>query len=152
MPSAARTYAENELGVHLVFKEANDAHDDMVKQHSVLAEMKAWRREITEDILDLEASVLDEIRKQHPDLSATAHDQKAKLQRRSDARLVDLRKILAVAQGKEDTAEHAIKACDNRIKIATARMTELGGYLPYLTMVWTQDAIAKQTQQGSEQA
>ena len=152
MPSAARKYAENELRVHEIFKEANKAHDEMVQHHLALAEMKAWRREITELILDSEAAVLQEVRDKHPEMSATAHDQKAKLERRKDPRLVDLRKNLAVAQGKEDDEEHAIKGCDNRIKIATARMTELGGYLPYLTMVWTQDAVAKQTQQGSEQA
>lgn len=152
MPSAERKYAENELGVHAVFKEANAAHDEMVAHHITLAEMKAWRREISEQILDQEAAVLLRVRNAHPELSATAHDQKAKLERRTDLELVNLRKNLAVAQGKEDTAEHDIKACDNRIKIATARMTELGGYLPYLTHVWEKDAVAKQTQQGSEQA
>ena len=153
MASVARKYAEKELGVHAVFKEANDANLNMVDEQVKLSDMRALRRELTEDILDREARILHEVRNTHPELSATAHEQKARLERRTDQKLVDLRRFLQVAQKNEDNIEHAIKFLQNRINIATARMIELGGYLPYLTKVWEQDAVAKSnTPQGSEQA
>jgi len=143
MASQMRTYAENELGVHKVYKEAQTAHGELIAYHSSLLEAKDTRRRVTEEIADREAAVWREQRDKQPELSATALDAKAKLERRTDPALQDLRRSLQEAQSVEDMHEQSIKACQNRINIETARMIQLGGYFNFLVKIMEQDAVAQ---------
>jgi septal ring factor EnvC (AmiA/AmiB activator) len=99
---------------------------------------------MTEEMADREVDIWRDLRGQHPELSATALDAKAKHERRVDQTMQELRRGLLDTQKQEDKLEQDIKAKQNRINSANARMIELGGYLPYLTMVWQQDAVAQQ--------
>jgi hypothetical protein len=145
MASKMRTYAENELGVHEVYVEAQSANGELIGYHSNLLEAKDMRRRLTEEIADREAIIWRELRDKHPELSATALDGKAKLERRTDPTLQDLRRGLQEAQSTEDMHEQSIKACQNRISIATARMIQLGGYFPFLFEIMKAEAVAPVT-------
>lgn len=144
MPSKARTYAENELGVHEIYQTAQDANGEMIDLQVTLLGVKDQRRKITEEMADREVDIWRELRGKNPELSATALDAKAKQERRVDTMMQDLRRGLLDAQRQEDKLEQDIKAKQNRINSANARMVELGGYLNFLTMVWQQDAVAQQ--------
>lgn len=146
MASKMRTYAENELGVHKVHEEATHARGEIVGEHTGLLEAKSERRRISEAILDREAEIWRELRNQHPELSATALDGKAKLERRIDDDLRTLRNGLADAQFNEEAIELRIKDLNRKIDIATARMIQLGGYLPFLAKIWEHEtAVAHQS-------
>jgi chromosome segregation ATPase len=144
MASKARDYAEKELGVHEVYKTAQDANGEMIDLQVKLVEVRDQRRRMTEEMADREVDIWRDLRGQHPELSATALDAKAKHERRVDQTMQELRRGLLDTQKQEDKLEQDIKAKQNRINSANARMIELGGYLPYLTMVWQQDAVAQQ--------
>lgn len=143
MSSKAREYAENELGVHKVYQEAQDANGELVDLQIDLMNVKDQRRRMTEEMADREVEIWRELRNQHPELSATALDAKAKQERRIDQTMQDLRTGLLDTQKREDRLELDIKAKQNKINSANARMVELGGYLNFLTMVWQQDAVAQ---------
>lgn len=145
MASKLRTYAENELGVHQVYEAANKANGDLPGEHSKLIAARVERRRVTEEIADREAEILRDIRNTHTDLSATAHDQKAKLERRTDPDLKALRSGLNDLQRREDEAEFRIKELGKTIDIATARMIQLGGYLPFLFEIMKAEAVAPVT-------
>jgi hypothetical protein len=144
MASKLRTYAENELGVHKVHETAEKARGEIVGEHTGLLEARSERRRITEEIADREAEIWRELRNQHPELSATALDGKAKLERRTDPDLRALRNGLSDAQFKEESIELRIKDLNRTIDIATARMIQLGGYFPFLVKIMEQDAVAHQ--------
>lgn len=144
MGSKMRTYAENELGVHKVYETATKASADLTTEHSKLLEARARRRDLTEQIADREAAVLKNIRDNHTDLSVTAQDAKAKIERRTDQELRTMRTALLAAQRAEDEAEQKIKELNKTIDIATARMIQLGGYFPFLVKIMEQDAVAQQ--------
>jgi chromosome segregation ATPase len=142
MASKLRTYAEEELGVHKVHEEAENANGHLVDLNLKLADVRSARREWTEQIADREAVILKQIRDTHTDLSATAHEQKARLERRSDRQLHDMRVSLMNCQKEEDRLEGDIKHTQNKISIATARMIQLGGYLPFLYEIMKSEAVA----------
>lgn len=145
MASKMRTYAENELGVHKVLEEANHARGEIVGKHTGLLAAKSERRRISEAILDREAEIWRELRSANPELSATALDGKAKLERRVDPELRTLRNGLSDAQFNEEAIELHIKDLNRKIDIATARMIQLGGYFPFLVKIMEHDAVAHQS-------
>ncbi len=143
MTSEARTYAEKELGVHEVYQKAQDVNGEIIDLQITLAGIRDQRRKVTEEMADREVDIWRELRGQHPELSATALDAKAKQERRVDSMMQELRRNLLIFQKQEDDVEHDIKTKQNIINSANARMVELGGYLNFLTMVWQQDAVAQ---------
>lgn len=145
MASKMRTYAENELGVHEVYEEAQKANAELIDQNIALVGVKADRRRITEEITDREVAIWREARDRNPELSATALDAKSKQERRTDPTMQHLRQALLEFQKREDDLEFKVKACQNRITIATARMTQLGGYFNFLVKIMEQNAVAQST-------
>lgn len=152
MAAKALTYAEEYLEVHKIFEEANAAQEASIKAHANLNKARVWRRDTTEAIADREVAVWSELRKQNPEMSATALDVKVKFERRVDTSLKEMRHQLSVQQAHEDTSEAEVRHAENRIKIATARMTELGGYLNYLATIKTVQAIIDDEVQKAEKA
>lgn len=143
MSSKMRTYAEKELGVHQVHDTALKANGEIIDLNIKLIDARARRREFTEQIADREAVILKSIRDNHTDLSVTAQDAKAKIERRTDRELHDMRTGLLSAQREEDETEQAIKTCQNRLNTANARMIQLGGYFPYLVAIMQSEAAAQ---------
>src|ERR1700754_502594 len=102
MASKMRTYAEDELGVHEVYEEAQKANAELIDHNVALAGAKADRRRITEELADREVEIWREARDKHPELSATALDAKSKQERRTDQTMQLLRQALLEFQKRED--------------------------------------------------
>lgn len=143
MTSKLRTYAEDVLGVHKVHEEAKAANGEQIDLNVALAGVKADRRRITEEIADREVEIWREARDRQPELSATALDAKSKHERRTDPTMQFLRQSLLEFQKREDDLEHKIRSCQNRISIASARMIQLGGYIPMLVKIMEDEAVAQ---------
>lgn len=136
----ALQYAEQELGVHTVYREAEQLVEEIDR---ISAELDVWhddKRSIVEDIADREALLLGEERARHPEMSATGLDQHLRSQKRLDPELKTLRDKLNQRLADISGGEYDLAVLNSRLRIKVARMEELGGYLNYLAAV-KQDSI-----------
>jgi hypothetical protein len=135
MSAKALKYAEEKLGVHLVYNESLVYLQDLDEVFSDLDKAQDRRRQLMEQIADREAELLSEERGMRPDMSATGMDQHMKSAKRTDSELRNLRdklnETISSIQGLELDSD-LLKA---RLKVSTARLNELGGYLHYLAAV-----------------
>lgn len=135
MTAKAVAYAENDLGVHLIFEQTVQ---HTVTLDTLLADLdKAQddKRRLLEEIADAEADLASDERGKHADMSAAAFDQHFKAAKRKDPDLRILRGSLDERLGEIQGLEFDIDLCKTRIKVGVARMEQLGGYLHYLAAV-----------------
>lgn len=149
--SKALQYAETNLGVHACYQAAKDAHEALDDILNALDKAQDNRRILVDDIADREAELLIEERGKHPDQSATWLDQHMKQVKRKDEKLRDLRSMMNEAQARISGLEYDVDIQKHRIKIETARMEELGGYLHYLAAIKQAETLTKTTKPNSQE-
>jgi sensor domain CHASE-containing protein len=149
MTAKALAYAENDLGVHSVYTAAQMHREVLNKVLSELAESRDKRRDIELKVTDREMVLTSDERSKHPDMPVTRWDKHIKESFRDDDDLRSLREQMFAVVGEIEGLEFDKQIAETDIKIAIARMNELGGYLQYLAIVKASEQ-PKQPKQPSE--
>lgn len=131
----ALTYAEENLGVHTVHQEAKDARDRLDGILTELSDARDKRRQVEFLLGDAEMEVASEEWSKHPDMAVTRMEKHLKIAIQGNDACRELREQIAKLQGDIDGLEADAKMAETDVKIAVARLTELGGYLQYLAAI-----------------
>jgi hypothetical protein len=134
----ALDYAENKLGVHLVYEDAIKQRDFLDKLITEISEARDKKRGLEASITDREFEIIGDERSKHADLSVAAMDKHLKQAFHADPSLQRLRTEHLAVVNDLDGLELDRSVLETDIRIAVARMTELGGYLQYLAVIKTQ--------------
>lgn len=135
MTNKALVYAEDNLGVHTVLQTAEQARAALDNVYTELSKAGDSKRDLHDRITDLEWLIASEERGKHPDMSAAAMEKHLKVAYSKNDDHRELRDQLRKATGDVEGLEYDARILEYDIKIAVARMTELGGYLNYLAAV-----------------
>lgn len=146
----ALAYAEDTLGVHHVWDEAQGVVIDLNEELDGLDKAQDARRALDQKIEDREMDLLIEERGKHPDHSEAAFARHLKEVLHKDETLKKLKSDRNEQAGIVTGHEIEIKYLNARVTILSARMHELGGYFQYLA-VTKQAAMAEQTTTPGEQ-
>jgi hypothetical protein len=148
----ALAYAEDTLGVHTVY-EACVAHRDRLDGIlDRLAEAKDTKRDLEFRLSDQEQLIASDEWGKHPDMAQTRMDKHLKSAFWKSDEWRELREQLGRATGDVEGLEYDKSVCDTDIKIAVARMQELGGYLQYLAAVKLASGAAKSAEETGSSA
>lgn len=131
----ALRYAEETLGVHEIFTECVDARNRLDKVLTDLADLRDKRREAEEALRDREIEVAEEEWANHPEFSATKMDGHLKTIRHTDTFCRAARSKISDIASSIEGLDFDKLMLETDIKIAVARMIELGGYFNYLAAV-----------------
>lgn len=141
----ALEYAENKLGVHLVYEDAIKNRDLLDGMMTELGDKRDRKRILEAKIQEREFEIMGDERSKHPEMSATAMDKHLKLAYHGDPALQALRSEHLAVVNDLDGLELDKSVLEMDIKIAVARMAELGGYLQYLAVIKAQAANTNNT-------
>jgi hypothetical protein len=133
-------YAEQELGVHTVYAEAIQARDELEKALDGLIGARLKKRAYESQLADREMELIAEARGKHPDMPVTRMDAHMKEVKHTDSKCRDLRDEISGCSSAIDAYETTKSIAEANIKIAAARLQELGGYFEYLAAIKQQQA------------
>ena len=131
MPKNAVQYAEEDLGVHVVWDEAQtrlDQHEEC--KNTYLAALRSIR-DLKEKMRSREMTIVSDERGKFPEMKVTPFRDHVKAEFEADAVLSDYRDELAVAESDRDRAKADMDHHSLGVQAATARMSELAGLLNY---------------------
>lgn len=131
----ALVYAEETLGVHEVYKRAETARATL---DTVLTELSATRdrlRDMEFRLSDRENEVAADERGKHPDMSVSGMEKHLKVALNNDDATRELREQIAKLKSDVEGLDYDRHMSDTDIRIAVARMEQLGGYFHYLAVV-----------------
>lgn len=142
MPSAetsaglkAIRYAEDNLNVHGVYDEAQAARGRLDDLMTEIAGARDQRREAEEALRDREMELAADEWANHPEFSATKMDGHLKTVRHNDGFHRAARDKVAKIVSDIEGLEYDIRLAEVDIRIAVARLHELGGYFEYLAAI-----------------
>lgn len=141
----ALKYAEDTLGVHEVFTEVVDELTKVDTLTTDLDKALDQKRYLADAYEDRYVALIGEMRGVHPSMSDTGFKTRLREWEREDAGLASLRAQQNTNAGEIQGLEFDIDMCKMRIRIGTARMEELGGYLHYLAAVKQAETLTKGT-------
>ncbi len=134
----ALNYAERDLGVHLVYEDAVKNRNLLDGLMTEISERRDTKRGLEASMTDREFEIIGDERSKHADLSVAAMDKHLKQAFHADPTLQRLRTEHLAVVNDLDGMELDRSVLEADIRIAVARMTELGGYLQYLAVIKTQ--------------
>lgn len=138
----ALAYAETELGVHRVHSEAEQYRDQLDKILTDLSELYDRRRDLEFRLQDAEMEVAnDEWSKHGADMAVTRLEKHIKQAINNNDTCRELREQLVKVRNDVDGLEADKTMAETNIKIAVARMVELGGYFQYLAAIKQTHAV-----------
>lgn len=135
MANKSLSYAENILNVHGVYEDANRLLNELDKIYGELDKAQDSRRQLVEEIADREMEILSDEWGKHSDMSAARMDQHIKVAKREDAALKAFREKLNERLAEIQGLEFDLDLTKSKLKVQTARLEQLGGYLHYLAAV-----------------
>lgn len=131
----ALTYAENELGVHAVYQEAQNFRAALDDTLTELGAARDKKRAVEVMLQDAELHVISEERSANPEMSQAQMDKHIKVVLSKNASIRALREQILEIVGDVEGLEFDRTMSETDIKIAVARLHELGGYFEYLAAV-----------------
>jgi hypothetical protein len=143
----ALKYAEETLQVHDVFDAALQARSALSEVAQKVSDLKSKRRSIEAEIHDREMDLTIEEAEKHS-MSVSAMERHLKIVFHKDETLRNLRASLDATIAEYSTAEVAVQLCEVDVKIAVARLAELGGYLNYLAAIKQQQTVRAASEAG----
>lgn len=147
----ALKYAEDELGVHAVHEAALKSRQELDECLTALSEARDEKRSIELQLQDAELEVAADERGKHPEMSAAAMDKHLKVALSKDDRVRELREQHTKLIGDVEGCEFDRSIIEVDIKIAVARLQELGGYLQYLAAIKQADTASKDREANTSQ-
>lgn len=133
----AVSYAEVRLSVHDVYNKAVTDHKALDECLNHTADIKDSKRTWESATVDREMDLSADERSKHEDMSDAAMGRHLKILFRQDAFLMEARGTLNNITSDLEGLEYDRAILETGIKIAVARMNELGGYLQYLSTAAT---------------
>lgn len=137
-PSLA--YAEEQLGVHKVYSEAELALNNLADIVKQLDAAITLRSSLDATIRDREMDLMISEAAKNSELSQAALDRRMKRVYHEDQTLKELRHKRALAAADASGLDLDIEHAKYVIKVKVGRMEELGGYLNYLASVKNSEA------------
>lgn len=132
------TYAETELGVHSTHEAALEARQRLDTLFTEVATQRDVRRDVEHAIADRELELTTEEYGKHGlTMSVSAMERHLKMVLPQDEALRQLRSKHVTVVSDIEGLEYDIRLCEADIRIAVARLQELGGYLTYLAAIKT---------------
>lgn len=130
----ALDYVES-LGLNSVYNEAVSARNVLDAQHKRLLELRSEKRRLENFRADREMEVTEEERIKNPEMSMTAFEKHLKVAFSNDGDIRETRDELSTLAGEIDYVEYEIECIHQDIKIAVARLHELGGYFQFMAVI-----------------
>jgi hypothetical protein len=127
-------YAES-LGVHSVYDEVLAKRTELDQCLTEIATLRDKKRDDETLLQDREMELLSDERGKHADMSQAAMDRHLKVVYWSDERHRELRASLAQVSSELDGLGYDRDMLETDIKIAVARLHELGGYLQFMAAI-----------------
>lgn len=143
----ALEYAEDRLGVHKVFEEAQVLAARLAELRESVVTMRADKARAEDAYQTAEYAFVSDQRAQLFEMSQTAFDKAIKAAVHNEPSLRALRADLAQRSTNLEMQEAAVSRARVDIEIATARMAELGGYFAYLAALKNAETAQKYGQQ-----
>jgi hypothetical protein len=131
----ALVYAEVTLGVHDVYEEALAFRAGLDETLTALGEARDKKRAVEVMLQDAEMNVISEERSTHPEMSQAQMDKHVKVALSKNDTIRALRQQLLESVGDVEGLEFDRTMNETDIKIAVARLHELGGYFEYLAAI-----------------
>ncbi len=144
----ALRYAEDNLGVNLIFEDAVNRKEKMDDVLTELSTLRDKKRDLQSRLNDKEMEVAADEWGKHPDMAAARMEKHVKIAYSNDGEIRGYREELNQISGQIEGLEYDKEILDTEIKIAVARMHELGGYLQYLAVI-KEASIAREAKQTS---
>ena len=127
-------YAES-LGLDTVYNEALTARNALEASQKHLLELRSRRRQLEDYKADREMEVAEAERAANPTMSQAQMDKHLKVAYSNDGDIRETRDELSTLAGEIDFVEYEIERIHQDIKIAVARLNELGGYFQFMAVV-----------------
>jgi hypothetical protein len=137
-------YAEDNLGVHTVYNEVVTRRNELDEVLSLLSETRDKKRALALSLEDKEMAVAADEWAKHPDMAVTRMEKHIKVAFSNDGEIREMREGLAKLSGEIEGLEFDRDMCETDIRIACARLQELGGYLQYLAVIKTEAGKASE--------
>lgn len=141
-------YAEQDLKVHDVWKEALEAHERFNERTGEILAQSSLVRSLADQLEYEEAEFVSNARAEHSDMSQTAFEKFVKVEMRKDENLRDLRHKLQQETDRKEDAEGAAEVEKYKMRLLEARMKELAGLLQFYATARI-DAQAAQAAQAT---
>lgn len=141
-PSESIKYAEG-LGLNSVHDAAVAGSQALEAKHQRLLELRSRRRQLEQFRLDREMELTEEQRGLNPEMSMSAFEKHMKVAFNNDGDIRETRDELSSLAGEIDFVEFEIDRISQDIKIAVARLHELGGYFQFMAVVKQADEARK---------
>lgn len=125
------TYAEQELGVHKVWYEALNIEERLADLQAEIAGLSGSIRTQQEKYDTAEANFIMEKRAEMADKSHSAFEREVKALIATNQDLSEHRKVIHDLTSNREQKEAEANSCKNRLRLAEARMKELGGLLHF---------------------
>ncbi len=138
-------YAEQTLGVHQVWDDAQTAQRDMEAITELATQVSIEIRGLRAAIADQENKLATTFRGENLDLSQTAFERQLRTVLHEDDTMHELRDRMIDCQSKQDEAEGRIRLLSATVTITAARLNQLGGLLNFYAAA----AVTRTTKQGS---
>lgn len=150
-PSAglkALRYAENQLGVNKVHEGALRSRNNLDQVLTELGELRDKKRALQASLQDKEMLLSADEWSKHPDMSAARMDKHIRTVYSDDDEIREMRETLAKVSGDIEGLEFDRDIHETDIRIACARLHELGGYLQYLAAIKQAELASKPRAEG----
>jgi len=134
-PAKGISYAEDQLGVHRVYKDATFARTNLQAAVDEIYKARLRKREAEAALVDREMELAQEEWAAHPDYSAAKMDQHMKVAKHVDPICREHRRAIFDAITRMEAQDTSRVLYEKDIAIAVSRLTELGGYLNYLAAI-----------------
>ena len=137
-PSAglkALRYAEDQLGVNKVHEGALQSRNSLDSVLTEIGELRDKKLALQASLQDKEMLLSADEWSKHPDMSAARMATHIKTVYANDDEIREMREVLAKVSGDVEGLEFDRDIHETDIRIAVARLQELGGYLQYLAVI-----------------
>lgn len=138
------------LGVHSVYREAISSRDQLDKVFTDLAALRDKRRALEAQKSDREMELLGEETAKHADMSVAALERHLKSVYHNDTILNEIRIELRSLTDDLDGLEFDRSYLETDVKIAVARLSELGGLLQFMAVVKNEASKASDSSDSSK--
>jgi len=139
----AISYAEDKLGVHRTWIEAEQLTSQLADLYRTQANFETETRNLDADIERKRQDILVYESLNNPEMRPTEFERHIKLAYAHSQELVDLNRLRLDAMARRDAINAQVKSVEYNHRAHVARLNELGGYFKYLSAVKEASTVAQ---------
>lgn len=130
----ALAYVEG-LGLNSVYEGVLATRQELDRKQLELHGIRAERRRLEALRQDLEMEVAERVRSSDPSMSAASFDRQLKIELSNSAEVRETKDMLIELANNHDLLEWEVSILETDVKIAVARLHELGGYFQFMAVL-----------------